>query len=443
MRRVGSPLPKYLLGVFLGMVAPLSGTAQEVKSPNLPTYPIEMTEGSCTPESYSFLGELIGEARVVALGEASHGTGTITEHKRCLITYLVEQRGFSVVAFEAAYTLTDNIDAYIQGDRDDLAPQLGSFAFYAYGTEEVYDFFAWARAYNLAHPAGERFHVVGVDAYAFQETADDVLDFIELADPTFLDAARSAYAGINPANDVSDIEGVRAVAERLTARRGVYLEKYSEVLVGRALHSAEALVQHFINVSDSSRWRDKFMSDNVQALLESHEKVVLWAHNGHVVEGEVPFTTAGAYLAESLGDDYFSVAITFGQGMNRRTVPARWVAEDCAEYGCTEEQKDSLENHSPLSRVDKVPLPRDGSLEAFLLERIGTNVFVDLRADENLPTPLRSTIPMRWIGTVYKPGAYQLTDLSAFDALIFLGTVSAATDLQAGNPFERNVNTNP
>ena len=128
MRRAGLLLlSEYLLG-FVGIVAPLSfSTAQEV-SLDIPTYPIEMTDGSCTPESYSFLADIIGDARVVALGEASHSTGTITKHKQCIISYLVEQQGFSAVAFEASYTRMYRANDYIRGGRENLAPLLGEFS---------------------------------------------------------------------------------------------------------------------------------------------------------------------------------------------------------------------------------------------------------------------------------------------------------------------------
>lgn len=438
MHRVGSPLPKYLLGVFFGMFVPLLGTAQEVKSLDLPTYPIEMTEGSCTPESYSFLGEVIGEARVVALGEASHGTGTITEQKRCLIAYLVEQKGFSVVAFEAFYTMTNRANDYIQGERKALAP-----SHVTWGTQEVYNFFVWARDYNLSHSTDERFRAVGVDVYANLETAEDVLQFIERVDPAFLNQARASYrdilalySGDDPRKDsYTYIQKARAVSTHLNSRRQAYLASDSEAQVERGLHSAEVVVQGLLRAFEPSRERrDAFMAKNVQALLQDHEKVVFWAHNQHIRESPTPSIAAGTRLAEALGDDYVSVATTFSEGTNSRVIADRRNFSNCLGGEPTDDQKKESERRT-ISCVERVPPPREGSLEAFLLNVSLTNTFIDLRSDKPLPPPLAKSIAMRDLGTISQAESYQFTNLGEnYDALIFLEEVSAATLFQSSNP---------
>ena len=397
-----------------------------------------MVNGSCTPESYSFLGEVIGEARVVALGEVSHLTGTITEHKQCIIAYLVEQQGFSVVAFEAHYTSADRLNVYIQGEREGLAP-----SYYVYGTQEVHDFFEWARDYNLSRPAEERFRVFGVDVYATRETFQDVLGFIERADPTFLNQARSAYRDIlafysgdsSERDSYAYIQSAETVMAHLESHRDVYLQNYPEAEVERGLHSAEVVVQHLLRVFEPlSGQRDAFMSENVQALLQDHEKIIFWAHNQHVRESPTPYVAAGTLLAEALGDNYLSVATTFSEGTNRRVIANRQNFSDCIGIEPTEEQKKEAERRT-ISCVERVPPPQEGSLEAFLLDLSLANTFIDVRSGD-LPALLAKPIPMRDLGTISQAESYQFTHLGEnYDTLIFLEEVSAATVLQSSNPF--------
>jgi erythromycin esterase-like protein len=164
------------------------------------------------------LEAMIGDARIVGLGESTHGTREHFQMKHRLLEYLVEELGFTWFAIEASTPEAHRLDAYVLGAGGDLAALIGGMYFWTWNTEEVLAMVEWMRAHNAR--SDHKVHFTGFDMQTPDVAADDVVQFLEAvasplaaraADryPRILDAARSggAFATTTFSFPVSEARG--------------------------------------------------------------------------------------------------------------------------------------------------------------------------------------------------------------------------------------------
>src|SRR5205085_3617532 len=96
------------------------------------------------------LSAIVGNARIVSLGEATHGTHEFFAMKHRVLEYLVENLGFTVFAIEAALPECDAINDYVVDGAGDASTALAGQHFWTWNTDEVLDMIQWMRNYNLS-----------------------------------------------------------------------------------------------------------------------------------------------------------------------------------------------------------------------------------------------------------------------------------------------------
>ncbi len=117
----------------------------------------------------------LAEARIVAVGESTHGTRDFFQFKDRLWRLLVEEAGFRAFAMEAGFAAAQAVDAYVMGGEGTAAEALEALRIGVWNTDEVLDLIEWTRAYNATVPADERVRFYGIDA------RNDSLEFDRLA----------------------------------------------------------------------------------------------------------------------------------------------------------------------------------------------------------------------------------------------------------------------
>jgi len=134
---------------------------------------------------YDPLFDVIGEARFVLLGEASHGTHEFYQARARITQRLIQEKGFSAVAVEADWPDADRVNCYVRGvgsdaDAEEALRGFERFPTWMWRNADVLDFVGWLRAYNEERPAGApKVGFYGLDLYSLHTSMDAVLRYLE------------------------------------------------------------------------------------------------------------------------------------------------------------------------------------------------------------------------------------------------------------------------
>lgn len=99
-------------------------TSQELQAIRTHLHPI-----SGAPDDYDPLMDQIGDARVVLLGEATHGTAEFYRERAKITRRLIQEKGFTTVAVEADWPDAYRVNRFVRGMGTDTSPRdaLGDF----------------------------------------------------------------------------------------------------------------------------------------------------------------------------------------------------------------------------------------------------------------------------------------------------------------------------
>jgi protein-L-isoaspartate(D-aspartate) O-methyltransferase len=265
--------------------------------------PLEAIESA----SVDALLERIGDARVVLLGESTHGTSEFYRMRARITRELIARRGFSFVAVEADWPDAARIDDYVLGGKRRSTLEFTPFARFPTWTwrnEEVHDFVDWLRAYNADHPERKvGFH--GLDLYSLFTSIAAVLHYLDDVDPDAAKVARHRYGALTPwqkdpaaygeavlvGRYESSEHAVVAMLRDMFERRVEYAQRDGERFFdaaqnARLVANAERYYRAMYYGSRTS-WnlRDEHMYGTLEALLSVHgpdSKGIVWEHNSHV-----------------------------------------------------------------------------------------------------------------------------------------------------------------
>ena len=275
---------------------------------------------------------LIGSARVVGVGEATHGTSEFFRFKARLFEFLVEEMGFSDLGVEASWSDCLPVDDFVRdGSGDPVAAVLG-MNFWTVGTEEMLDLVRWMRAYNADSHHGKKLRFAGFDMQFAKKAALRLAGYLKIVDPAIGHdelATLETLATVDALPDRSraaeicarSIASVADLGRRLSERRAQYLARSGEAAWRRANGCARILGQAIQLQAEGKprRLRDQKMAENVEWILDEGgpgARMMLWAHNSHVSAAPENggFRSMGSHLRETLGSRYFVIGLAFGEG---------------------------------------------------------------------------------------------------------------------------------
>ena len=221
-----------------------------------------------------FLEDLVGDARIVALGEPNHGTHEFFQLKHRLIEYLVEEMGFDLLALEANWPEANLVNDYVHTCEGDERSLLVGLRYWTWNTQEILDLVQWMCAHNQTAGA-ESASLSGFDMQSPDAAMESVIAYIEQVDPSYAPDARRGYSCLRLARlqDYAERpqdtregcrERVQAVYDHLVAERVSYEGQSSPEMFARAEHSAGMVLQAENCLADFDACeRDRYMADNV------------------------------------------------------------------------------------------------------------------------------------------------------------------------------------
>ena len=158
-------------------------------------YRIEDLTGDFTP-----LLNKVGDAQMVLLGEASHGTQEFYQARAEITKRLISEKGFKTVAVEADWPDAYRVNRYIQGRSEDASSQealndFTRFPTWMWRNHDLVDFIDWLRDYNQGLPQGStKAGFYGLDLYSLNSSMQAVIQYLEKVDPEAAQRARYRYA---------------------------------------------------------------------------------------------------------------------------------------------------------------------------------------------------------------------------------------------------------
>jgi erythromycin esterase-like protein/predicted phosphoribosyltransferase len=403
--------------------------------------------------------DLIGDAQLVLIGEASHGTHEFYRTRAALTRRLIEERGFCAVAGEADWPDALRVNRYVRGQGADATSDEALAAFrrfprWMWRNTVVQEFVEWLREHNQNADTPAGFY--GLDLYSLHTSIEAVLSYLNKVDPESATRARARYSCFDHFGDDPQVYGyattsgiaepcenevvgqlveLQQEAGRLAAKSEDGDEAFFAVQNARLVRNAEAYYRAmFSGRVPSWNLRDGHMAETLEALRihlhkkeSSDAKVVVWAHNSHLGDASATAMAAegelnlGQLVRERHGREAFLLGFTTYRG----TVTA-------------------ASNWDEPAQQRQVRPALAGSYEALLHEAATPETpdfLLNLR-DPAVASHLRPARLERAIGVIYRPETERFSHFflaslpDQFDAVIHLDRTSALTPLDPDPGWE-------
>ena len=316
--------------------------------------PIKTYQPNSGFEDFESLKGLIGDARIVGLGENTHGSSEIFKLKHRLVEFLVTELGFTILSIEANMPETYKLNDYVLNGIGDPKELLRGTHFWIYNTKEVLDMIEWMRTFNSSGKGKIQF--TGFDMQYIQGAIEYLSNFSKMHDIKLrakvdslslslqkFRSKRDQYDKNDPDLDLI-INKCQDIVSYIVNNKQYLLKSISETDFQWLLQNARIALQ-----SCEPDLRDQSMAQNIDWILENNpnSKIILWAHNGHINKKQ---NRMGRFLSDKYHDDYYNIGFLSYQG------------------------KYTAMSNGKLSSNNTLEKPKPGSFE-YSFNKTGRNIF--------------------------------------------------------------------
>ncbi len=403
----------------------------------------------------------IGDARIVMLGEASHGTHEYYTWRAHISKKLIEEKGFNFIAVEGDWPDCYSLNRFIKGyDTDNKSAFKVLHAFnrwptWMWANWEIVALADWLRKYNTGLPADKKAGFYGLDVYSLYESMQSIMQYLGRTDKAALKVAEAAFRCFEPfrGDEGRSYAGTSRFVPELCENEVVHLLKEIQQKLPtyntdhENVFSAEQNALVAVNAEKYYRaiikggphsWnvRDRHMTDTLDRLLKFHgekSKVIVWAHNTHVGDARATvMADEGMFnigeLARLHHHDKGVVLVGFGTYTGTVTAGRNWGA--------------------PMQTM-QVPEAIKGSWEYLLLKAGKGNKLLLMDDFAGNDAMMENHIGHRAIGVVYNSqyeqyGNYVPSILPLrYDAFIYLNETMALHPLHIGTDKKQIPETYP
>ena len=384
----------------------------------------------------------IGDARIVMLGEASHGTHEFYTWRSYISRRLIQEKNFNFIAVEGDWPDCYRINRYIKNykaagtDSKEVLSQFRRWPTWMWANWEILELTNWLKQYNSPIPLNKKIGFYGLDVYSLWESMEVIMQYLTKVDKKALETAKKAFECFEPYQkdegrsytkasqfvpEICEDEVLtllKEIQQRLPRYDGDFENVFSTEQNALIAVNAEKYYRAMVKAGPHS-WniRDGHMADTLERLLNFHgsgSKVIVWEHNTHVGDARATdMVDDGMYnigeLARLKHNDKGVFLVGFGTYSGSVIAGRGWGA--------------------PMKRLN-VPPAKKGSWENLLHEAGKENKLL-MMDDFMTDSFMESHIGHRAIGVVYNPeyerlGNYVPSILPMrYDAFIFLNETKA------------------
>lgn len=302
-------------------------------------FPIESLALDARTDDLTPVVDAFGDAGIVGIGTATHGTAEFYRLRHRLLRHLIEADGLRTIAVEDGVGRLRGVNDYLRGDEGDAATAMTEHMDPIHHSDAMVAFLRWLRSFNADRDPGDQVALYGVDSQFFAYPAAAIWAYLGAVDQAYRDTLPERYAvladrGMQGAwRDESAFEDRLAGAEamvadlrdRLASEEASYREASSDrayELARRYLRGIEQAHEihatRFEDAGPAMERREEHMAENVTWLAEgaAGDRIAFLAHNGHVKRGDhhEGWPAAGQLIADEHDDGYYPLGMAFGRG---------------------------------------------------------------------------------------------------------------------------------
>jgi erythromycin esterase-like protein len=405
------------------------------------------------PGGFGPLPDSIGDASLVLIGEASHGTHEFYRTRAELTKALITEKRFNVIAVEADWPDAYRVNRWVRHasqdpDAETALADFTRFPRWMWRNRDVVEFLEWLRANNASRAATAQTGFYGVDLYSLHASIDAVLSYLRKVDPAGAERARYRYGCFEDFGEDTQAYGYAAstglssscedevVTQLVELRRRAadYANRDGRIAAdeyffaeqnARLVRNAEEYYRSmFGGRALSWNLRDTHMMETLEALLghvrqiSGEARAVVWAHNSHLGDaratemGDTGQLNLGQLVRQKYGQQARLVGFTTHSGTV--TAASNW--------------------DEPAQRKRVRPsLP--GSYER-LFHDVDVPQFLLLLDDDDIRPILATPRLERAIGVIYRPDTERVSHYfqarlpEQFDALLHIDETHALEPLE-------------
>lgn len=408
---------------------------------------------------HEVLDDLIGDARIVLIGESTHGTHEFYDARAEITKWLVTKKGFNAVAAEADWPDAYRVNRYVRGLGGDATPEealrgFERFPAWMWRNTVVESFVGWLRWHNGRCTVDGRRQTgfYGLDLYSLHRSMQEVITYLDAIDPAAAARAKDRYScfdhssgndgqayGYAAAFGAGPTCERQAVEQLVELRRNAekYLEKDGRIAEDELFYAqqnaatvrnAEAYYRSMFRGRVTSwNMRDEHMAQTLNSLrthLDKHSgtepaRIVVWAHNSHVGDARATEVSADGQLTigQLAREKYGAECRLIGFSTYSGTVTA------ASEWGGIAERK-----------VVRPALT--GSIEKLLHDSGKASFLVPMHDGSPAAEALEVVRLSRAIGVIYLPQTerqshyFHVRPSDQFDAMIHIDETRALEPLE-------------
>ena len=397
----------------------------------------------------------IGNAKVVLMGEASHGTSEFYMMRQEITKALIEKKGFNMVCAEADWSDAEQINEYVKNSHTpkNWMP-FNRFPQWMWRNKEVLSFVEWLKEYNATSIKKTGFY--GLDLYGLENSIDLVIKYLENIDFEMADLAKNRYGCISPYMSDPAIYGKLVLTKQMESCEEDILKMLVDLLKNKnklnhsdeyyytyqnamVVVDAERYYKHmYYGSAESWNLRDFHMFHTLQSLLSylgRDTKAIVWAHNSHIGNAlATEMYSRGEINIGHLCKEYYGKkSYHIGFGTHSGTVAA-------------------AHNWGERMEIMKVRDSMNGSYENYCHQTQIKNFTLPLREEhsgDQLKEVLNTPKLERAIGVIYRPATERLSHYfhavlpSQFDEYVYFDKTHAVTPVSTTNVYPKLSNVHP
>jgi erythromycin esterase len=408
--------------------------------------PIESVEAGSGFEDLKSIGDMVEDARIVSLGEPTHGNREVFQLKHRLLEYLVTEKGFNIFALECPFGEAFDINRYVVDGIGNPERALAGIYFWTWDTQEVLELIKWMRSYNAKPENNRKVKFYGFDPQDPQRAARVMLEYLKKVDPKLEKAVRPELGilefpfsdpraigrrqWIPKEYDSLSVKQIQIVMQAFQDNMDAYVSRTSLKEFQLAKQHARQIHIYISDLNGDDQNRDYGQAENIKWALDYEgegSKAVVWAHNIHVcnaidIESEKEgliyeeYKLMGHYLKKWYQDQVKIIGLFYNQG----------------EFSALDENIPSKGFHT-----FSVGSAKEGSIEHQFVKANQNKAFLDLSKlpkDGPVNNWFNTPIPTRYSWGFYNQENsedyyWEHNLASEFDALIYLDKTTATVPI--------------